>query len=85
MAPRQHAACYVAARAVCPPRQVWDVRTKQQVHILAGHTNTVVAIGTQDADPQVVTGAMDSTIRHDSPRARTPPPRSDATACRLPC
>ena len=43
--------------------RVWDIRTKNQVHVLAGHTNTVVSLGTQNADPQVVTGSMDNTIR----------------------
>lgn len=43
--------------------QVWDMRTKQNVHVLTGHTSTVSDVKCQEADPQVITGSMDSTIR----------------------
>lgn len=43
--------------------RVWDMRTKAQVHVLAGHTATVADVKCQDADPQVITGSMDSTVR----------------------
>lgn len=33
--------------------QVWDMRTKAQVHCLAGHTNTVADVVCQEVDPQV--------------------------------
>ena len=46
--------------------RVWDMRTKQQIHALTGHTGTVAAVQCQDSDPQVVTGSMDSTIRYVS-------------------
>ena len=36
--------------AVC---RVWDMRTKVQIHCLAGHTDNVAAILAQPADPQV--------------------------------
>jgi pleiotropic regulator 1 len=39
------------------------MRTKQSIHILTGHKNTVASILTQPTDPQIVTGSMDSTIR----------------------
>jgi pleiotropic regulator 1 len=43
--------------------QVWDIRTKNNIHVLGGHTNTVASIVTQAATPQVITGSMDSTVR----------------------
>lgn len=43
--------------------RVWDIRTKQTVHVLSGHTNTVMSILTGECDPQVITGSMDSTVR----------------------
>ncbi|CAO3629168.1 unnamed protein product [Mucor hiemalis] len=43
--------------------RVWDMRTKQAVHVLTGHTSTVSTVKCQEADPQVITGSMDSTIR----------------------
>lgn len=39
------------------------MRTKAQVHILAGHTATISDVKCQESDPQVITGSMDSTIR----------------------
>ena len=33
--------------------RVWDVRTKQNVHTLTGHTATVVGLETQALEPQV--------------------------------
>lgn len=43
--------------------RVWDIRTKQTVHVLSGHTNTVMAVLAGECDPQVITGSMDSTVR----------------------
>ena len=48
---------------IATPPQVWDMRTKACIHTLSGHTNTVAAVKTQAANPQVVTGSHDSTIR----------------------
>ena len=42
---------------------MWDVRTKNNVHTLTGHTQTVVSLQTQALEPQVISGSMDSTIR----------------------
>jgi pleiotropic regulator 1 len=39
------------------------MRTKAQVHILAGHTGTISDVKCQDSDPQIITGSMDSTVR----------------------
>lgn len=36
--------------------QVWDIRTKANVHTLTGHTNTVATVRCQAAEPQVITG-----------------------------
>jgi pleiotropic regulator 1 len=33
--------------------QVWDMRTKAQIHCLSGHTNTVAQVRCQAAEPQV--------------------------------
>jgi pleiotropic regulator 1 len=43
--------------------RVWDMRTKAQIHCLAGHTNTVSQVLCQAAEPQVITSSHDSTIR----------------------
>ena len=43
--------------------RVWDMRTKHQVHILAGHNSTVGSLLTSSVDPQVITGSYDSTIK----------------------
>jgi hypothetical protein len=32
---------------------VWDIRTKNNVHTLTGHNQTVVGLGTQALEPQV--------------------------------
>ena len=50
--------------------RVWDMRTKAQIHVLAGHTATVADVKCQESDPQVVTGSMDSTVRCVSPPPR---------------
>lgn len=42
---------------------VWDMRTKQAIHIMTGHTGTIADVKTQESDPQVISGSMDSTIR----------------------
>jgi len=39
------------------------MRTKANIHTLTGHTNTVESVLTQAAEPQVITGSHDSTIR----------------------
>ena len=41
---------------------MWDVRTKNNVVTLTGHTQTVVS-PRQALEPQVISGSMDSTIR----------------------
>jgi len=43
--------------------RVWDMRTKREIHCLAGHSGTVVGIETQAVDPQIITSSMDKTIR----------------------
>ena len=43
--------------------RVWDIRTKNNVHTLTGHNQTVVGLATQALEPQVITGSMDSTVR----------------------
>jgi len=43
--------------------RVWDMRTRSNIHVLAGHTGTVADLKCQEADPQVLTGSMDSTLR----------------------
>jgi len=40
------------------------MRTKAQAMVLTGHTATVADVKCQDADPQVITGSMDTTIRY---------------------
>lgn len=35
--------------------QVWDMRTKAQIHCLEGHKNTIADVKTQAADPEVRT------------------------------
>jgi pleiotropic regulator 1 len=39
------------------------MRSKQQIHVLGGHTNTVVAMETSAVDPQIMTGSMDSQVK----------------------
>lgn len=36
--------------------QVWDIRTKANVHTLTGHTNTVATVKCQSVEPQIITG-----------------------------
>lgn len=36
--------------------QVWDIRSKANVHTLTGHTNTVATVKCQAAEPQIITG-----------------------------
>jgi len=43
--------------------RVWDVRTKNQVHVLSGHDGTVGCVKTNSTDPQVITGSHDSTVK----------------------
>lgn len=39
------------------------MRTKQCIHVLTGHNTTVADVKCQEANPQVLTGSMDTTIR----------------------
>lgn len=39
------------------------MRTRSNVHVLSGHTGTVADLVCQEADPQVITGSLDSTVR----------------------
>lgn len=43
--------------------QVWDMRTRANIFTLTGHTSTVGDVKTQDSDPQIISGSMDSTVR----------------------
>lgn len=40
--------------------QIWDVRTKASVHTLSGHTNAVATVRCQAAEPQIITGMIDT-------------------------
>ncbi len=42
---------------------MWDIRTKQEIHVLTGHSDTVSSIITNPVDPQIITGSHDSTIK----------------------
>lgn len=44
-------------------QQVWDMRTRANIFTLSGHTSTVADVKCQDADPQIISGSMDSTVR----------------------
>lgn len=61
--------------------RVWDMRTKAQIHALAGHTGTVADVKCQESDPQVITGSMDSTVRYAAHVQRSA--RRVLTSCRL--
>ncbi|TDZ28266.1 Pre-mRNA-splicing factor prp46 [Colletotrichum sidae] len=39
------------------------MRTRSNVHVLSGHTGTVSDLTCQEADPQVITGSLDATVR----------------------
>jgi pleiotropic regulator 1 len=43
--------------------RVWDIRTKNQIHVLGGHSGAISSVVTNTADPQVITGSHDSTIK----------------------
>ncbi|KAF2691115.1 pre-mRNA-splicing factor prp46 [Lentithecium fluviatile CBS 122367] len=43
--------------------RVWDMRTRTNIHVLSGHKGAVSDVKCQEADPQIITGSMDSTIR----------------------
>jgi len=34
--------------------RVWDMRTRSNIHVLAGHKGTVSDVKCQEADPQVI-------------------------------
>ena len=43
--------------------RVWDMRTRSNIHVLGGHTGTVSDVKCQEADPQVISSSLDSTVR----------------------
>ena len=43
--------------------RVWDLRTRANVMVLAGHTGTISSIQCQEAEPQVLSGSLDHTVR----------------------
>jgi pleiotropic regulator 1 len=43
--------------------QVWDIRTKHEIHVLSGHHDAVATIAVNSVDPQVITGSHDSTVK----------------------
>lgn len=43
--------------------RVWDMRSRANIFTLTGHTSTVADVKTQNVDPQIISGSMDSTIR----------------------
>ena len=43
--------------------RVWDMRTRANIFTLTGHQSTVADVKTQDSDPQIISGSMDSTVR----------------------
>jgi pleiotropic regulator 1 len=43
--------------------RIWDIRTKVQVGVLAGHQNTIESILCQSDEPQVITGSHDKMIK----------------------
>ena len=43
--------------------RVWDIRTKNQIHVLSGHEHTVASVLTKSTNPQVITGSHDSTVK----------------------
>ena len=45
------------------------MRTKLQAMCLSGHDNTVGAVVSQRANPQVITGSYDSTVKLWDPKA----------------
>uniref|UniRef100_A0A8C3A7A2 Pleiotropic regulator 1 n=1 Tax=Cyclopterus lumpus TaxID=8103 RepID=A0A8C3A7A2_CYCLU len=47
----------------CPDDVIVCIRSKANVHTLTGHTNTVATVRCQAAEPQIITGSHDSTIR----------------------
>lgn len=65
-------ACFNARAAIgllsriwlLPWTQVWDIRTKANVHTLSGHTNTVATVRCQAAEPQVITGKQTHTVNN---------------------
>ena len=44
--------------------RVWDVRTKNNVHTLTGHTQTVVGLATQPLEPQVTRSSSLRPLKH---------------------
>lgn len=43
--------------------RVWDMRTRANIFTLSGHSSTVADVKCQSADPQIISGSMDSTIK----------------------
>jgi pleiotropic regulator 1 len=58
--------------------QVWDIRTKHEIHTLGGHNGAVGTVATNSVDPQVITGSHDSTIK-----ARDLPPSLSSSQFQL--
>ena len=42
--------------------RVWDMRTKTNIHTLAGHTSTVGSVVCQATDPQIITGNCNNSV-----------------------
>lgn len=42
---------------------MWDIRSKNIIYKLTGHTNTVASVVTQASDPQIISGSMDQSVR----------------------
>ena len=39
------------------------MRTRANIFTLTGHQSTVADVKTQESDPQIISGSMDSTVR----------------------
>jgi pleiotropic regulator 1 len=39
------------------------MRTRTNIHVLSGHKGTISSLKCQEADPQIISGSLDSTIR----------------------
>lgn len=40
------------------------MRTRAQIFTLTGHTSTIASVVCQEAEPQIITGSMDSTVKY---------------------
>lgn len=43
--------------------RVWDMRSRANIHVLSGHKQTVTDVKCQEADPQIISSSLDSTVR----------------------